>query len=275
MNILILDGYNLMYRARYSGMNKGEYSTVFNFFRGLRPLIEKTSPDRVFFVLEGVPKKRLELSPDYKGQRKYNNDDNFYEQKKLIISMLEKYFPITIAKHEEYECDDIIGYLANKYSDNEKNKITIISSDTDFIQCIKENISLYNPIRKKYIDASKYDYVLWKSLKGDDSDNIAGFVGIGDKKAQKLCYDKELLDKFLLKEGHRDKLNKNIQMITLHDIKDDANDIVYYNTLEKENWIELKKVFKEYDFNSIISKEKSWNKYKETFNNLWENINVY
>ncbi len=274
MNILILDGYNLMYRARYSGMNKGDYSTVFNFFRGLRPLIEKTSADRVFFVLEGVPKKRLELSPDYKGQRKYNNDDNFYEQKKLIISILEKYFPITIAKHEDYECDDIIGYLANKFND-EGSKVTIISSDTDFIQCIKENISLYNPVRKKYIESSEYNYVLWKSLKGDDSDNIAGFVGIGDKKAQKLCYDKELLEKFLLKEGYREKLNKNIQMITLHDIKDDAKDIIYYNTIEKENWVELKKVFKDYDFNSIISKEKSWNKYKETFNNLWENINVY
>ena len=27
--VLILDGYNLIYRARYSGMSKGEYSTVF------------------------------------------------------------------------------------------------------------------------------------------------------------------------------------------------------------------------------------------------------
>ena len=34
--ILILDGYNLFYRARYSGMNKGEFSTIFNFFRGLK-----------------------------------------------------------------------------------------------------------------------------------------------------------------------------------------------------------------------------------------------
>lgn len=274
MNILILDAYNLMYRARYSGMNKGEYSTVFNFFRGLRPLIEKASADRVFFVLEGVPKKRLELSPDYKGQRKYNNNDNFYEQKKLIISIIEKYFPITIAKHEDYECDDIIGYLANKFNKDE-NKVTIISSDTDFIQCIKENISLYNPVRKKYIDAPEYDYILWKSLKGDDSDNIAGFTGIGDKKAQKMCFNKDLLENFLLKEGHREKLNKNIEMITLHDLKNDAKNIVYYNTIKNEKWDDLKEKFRNYNFSSMISKEKSWNKYKETFNNLWENINVY
>ena len=33
-------------------MNKGEYSTVFNFFRSIRPLIEKFSPDEAYFVLK-------------------------------------------------------------------------------------------------------------------------------------------------------------------------------------------------------------------------------
>ena len=164
-NILLLDGYNLIYRARYSGMNKGNYSTIFNFFRGLRPLIEKFSPDNCYFVLEGKPVKRLELDPNYKGQRVYHNKDNFNEQRNTIIDLLNKYFPITIAKHEDYECDDIIGYLANNNSDN---NVTIVSSDTDFIQCINENISLYNPVKKKYIEKPNYDYVLWKSLKGDD-----------------------------------------------------------------------------------------------------------
>ena len=47
--VLILDGYNLLYRARYSGMNKGDDSTIFNFFRSLRPLIEKFDPDTAYF----------------------------------------------------------------------------------------------------------------------------------------------------------------------------------------------------------------------------------
>jgi DNA polymerase-1 len=273
MKVLLLDGYNLFYRARYSGMNKGDYSTIFNFFRGLRPLIEKMNPDISYLVLEGMPKKRLSMSPDYKGQRKYNDDDNFRSQRKEIVNILHSYFPITLVKHEDYECDDIIGHLA-KENENLNNEVTIISSDTDFIQCISDKVKLYNPVRKQYIDKPSYDYVLWKSLKGDDSDNIIGFKGIGNKKAQKLCENKPDLDKFLLNEENKEKLNHNIEMITLHNLKEEANNIKFYNTIERPKWNELKEVFEKYNFNSIVSKDSTWNKYTNTFKNLWENLNV-
>ena len=273
MKILLLDGYNLFYRARYSGMNKGDYSTIFNFFRSLRPLVEKMNPDKAYLVLEGTPKKRLEISPDYKGQRKYNDDDNFNFQRNEIIKILNEFFPITLVKHEEYECDDVIGYLANKYNEN-NNEVTIISSDTDFIQCIKENIKLYNPVRKKYLEKTEYDYVLWKALKGDDSDNISGFTGIGDKKAKKMCLDNNLLDKFLLAEGRKEKLNHNIEMIRLHDLNSDVQNINYFDTIKSNRWNDLKQEFENYNFSSMTSKEKSWDKFTKTFDNLWENINV-
>ena len=86
-NILLLDGYNLIYRARYSGMNKGNHSTVFNFFRGIRPLVEKFNPDIAYFVLEGTPVQRLNLDPNYKGQRVYNDKDDFNWVK--LISFLQ------------------------------------------------------------------------------------------------------------------------------------------------------------------------------------------
>ena len=88
--ILILDGYNLMYRARYSGMNKGNNSAIFNFFRGIRPLIEKFNPDLTYFVLEGKPVKRLEVDNNYKGQRVYNNDDDFNRQRNEIIKLVKE-----------------------------------------------------------------------------------------------------------------------------------------------------------------------------------------
>lgn len=272
MKILLLDGYNLFYRARYSGMNKGEFSTIFNFFRSLRPLIEKMSPDKAFLVLEGMPKKRLALSPDYKGQRVYNNDDNFSAQRKEIVNILREFFPITLVKHDDYECDDIIGHLAREYEKD--NEVTIVSSDTDFIQCINEKTSLYNPVRKAYIEAPKYNYVLWKALKGDDSDNIAGFAGIGNKKAEKMCLNKDILDNFLLKEGFREKLNRNLEMIRLHDLQNDVSNIKYFDTIQTQNWLELKNKFEKYEFNSITAKEKSWNKFTQTFDTLWENLNV-
>jgi len=254
-------------------MNKGDYSTIFNFFRSLRPLIEKMSPDIAYLVLEGRPKKRLEMSPDYKGQRKYSDDDNFNFQRNEIINILNEFFPVILVKHKDYECDDVIGYLANKHN-KVNDEVTIISSDTDFIQCIDKNIKLYNPVRKMYLEKAEYDYVLWKALKGDDSDNIKGFSGIGDKKAKKMCLDNNLLDNFLLTEGYREKLDHNIEMIRLHDLKSEVENITYFNETKKSKWNDLKRIFENYNFSSMTDKEKSWNKFTKTFDNLWENINV-
>tara|TARA_B100000131_G_scaffold269054_1_gene268239 strand:+ start:982 stop:1800 length:819 start_codon:yes stop_codon:yes gene_type:complete len=268
-NILLLDGYNLIYRARYSGMNKGEYSTIFNFFRGIRPLIEKFNPDFAYLVLEGMPKKRLEVQPDYKGQRTYDDKDNFRFQRKTIVSLLEKYFPIQLVKHDDYECDDIIGHISNLHK-AKGDSVTIISSDTDFIQCIDDNVMLYNPVRKSYIEKPSYDYVLWKSLKGDASDNIQGFKGIGDKRAQKLCENKNELAKFIELDKNKSKLQENMFMIKLHDLKEDAENINFFDMPKQPCWDDLKNVFEQYEFSSIISKEKTWHKYTNTFNKLFE-----
>jgi 5'-3' exonuclease len=250
-------------------MNKGEYSTVFNFFRGIRPLIEKFNPDSAYFVLEGIPKKRLDIDPNYKGQREYNNKDNFNEQRDIIIDLLNRYFPITLVKHEDYECDDIIGYLANKNKE-ENNDVVIVSSDTDFIQCINDNVKLYNPVKKSYIEKPTHDYVLWKSLKGDASDNIQGFKGIGDKRAKKLCENKDELVSFLMHEGHKEKLDQNVFMIKLHDLSEDEDNIKYFDMIKKPDWVSLKEVFNAYEFSSITAKNKTWEKYTNTFSKLFQ-----
>ena len=268
--ILILDGYNLIYRARYSGMNRGDYSTIFNFFRGLRPLVEKFNPDECYFVLEGMPKARLQANPDYKGQRVYTDTDNFGPQRKKIISMMKEYFPIKVVKHSDYECDDVANYIAQINSDQD---VTIISSDTDFIQTITENIKLYNPVSKKFIEKFSYDYVSYKSLVGDKSDNINGFKGIGPKKAELLIKESNKLKEFLSSEENKKKYENNYFMIKFHDLKEDSGNIES-TYQDSPDWCKLKELFSQMEFSSIIGKEKTWNKYKNTFSNLERNPNV-
>ena len=274
--VLLLDGYNLLYRARYSGMDKGEYSAIFNFFRGLRPLIEKFNPDKCYFVLEGVPKRRLEILPEYKGQRVYSDEDNFNIQRKTIIRLMKQYFPIQTVLHENYECDDVIGYLSQKYQ--KENKVTIVSSDTDFIQLINENVELYNPVKKEMVSQFNIDYVSWKALRGDSSDNIEGFKGIGDKRARALLEDHNKLKDFLDIQDNRNKFLKNIELIKLHDLEDDKEDqnITYFDMPKNKCWNELKQLFDEtYNFNSIVKTEKTWNNYTKTFDKLFgENNHV-
>lgn len=270
--ILLLDGYNLIYRARYSRMSIGEYPTVFNFFRSLRPLVEKFTPNDVYFVLEGRPKKRLEMSPEYKGQRTYHNKDNFSIQRKIIISLLKEYFPFNVIRHPDYECDDVINYLAEIEHINDE--VTIISSDTDFIQTISDSVSLFNPVSKKFIEAVRYDYVSHKALTGDKSDNIEGFLGIGQKKAEKLLKEENALETFLQKEGNKEKFDHNYEMIKFHDLTTDTESFESSRVFNPD-WEQLKIKFSEFEFNSIIGKEKSWKKYIKTFENLERNtLNV-
>lgn len=257
-----------MYRARYSGMNKGDYSAVFNFFRGIRPLVEKFNPDFCYFVLEGRPVDRLSVSPDYKGQRVYNNDDNFNQQRKIIIDLIKQHMPFIVTRHERYECDDVINYIANVKHKNDET--TIISSDTDFIQSINENNKLYNPVSKKFVDQVEYDYVAWKALVGDKSDNIAGFKGIGNKRAINLLNNKEKLSEFLLQENNQELFSKNKFMISFHNLEEEKENISWSKP-SNIDWNNIKGHFEKMKFNSM-TKEKTWEKYVNTFNNLERNL---
>lgn len=264
--VLLLDGYNLFYRARYSNMRKGQHATVFNFFRSLRPLIEKFSPDSVFLVLEGMPKKRMLLSEDYKGTRVHTNEDNFKEQRRQIEKLLERFYPVNLVRQPDFECDDIIGYLANKFSVD--SQVTIVSTDTDFIQSIDENVQLYNPVRKTFVDKFECNYVLYKALKGDAADNIEGFSGIGDKTAKKLVQNKELMKEFLDKENNLEKFKHNVEMIRFHKLNEEEIKNINFFGYNLEGWENLRSIFKEMEFKSMTEKETSWQKYIKTFNEI-------
>ena len=175
MKVLLLDGYNLIHRAHYAPA-RGKYSTVYCFFRSLRAQVEKFSPDKIYFVLEGYPKKRMEILEDYKGTRKQlDPEDSFHSQKRKIIMMMKDFFPITSIRHPDYECDDVLANLV-MYT-HKDDDCTVISSDTDFYQLFNtcDNVKIFNPVQKKYIPPVDFDYVRWKSLKGDPSDNISGY----------------------------------------------------------------------------------------------------
>ena len=191
--ILLVDAYNMIHRARF-GWNKGDDSITFNFFRSLKSEIDRHSPDKVYVVSEGTPKKSLEVNPDYKGNRTKVLDEGFYRQKKDIFEIC-KILPITVIRHPDFECDDVIGHLASDI--HACNEVVICSSDSDFIQLINNNVKLWNPVKKKFIEPWPVDYIVWKSLTGDKTDNIPGIRGVGQKTALKLASNLEELEKFL------------------------------------------------------------------------------
>jgi len=264
--VLLIDGYNMLYRSR-SGFKIGDNPIVFTFFRSLRALIGRFEPDIVYFVLEGVPRKRLELSPEYKAQRTYTDDDGFSRQRHRIIEMLSQSFPIRVVRHDDYECDDVLANIA--YHSHPGDDVIVVSSDTDFYQMPKQHpgVRIYNPIRKAFVDPPDYDYVGWKALRGDSADNVAGFPGIGDKRAEKLIRNPEDLIKFLSESPERKaKFQLNHELIRFHDMREQMSEIQFLGPVSFI-WEDVKTQFEEMDFKSI-TKDAAWSKFSGTFVNL-------
>lgn len=265
MKVLFLDAYNLIYRAK-SGFLKGDYPVVYNFFRGLRPIVEKFSPDKIYFVLEGNPEFRTNLNDAYKANRS-NSDRHFHEQKAQIIEIVKQCFPITTVRHPKLECDDTIATMVKVHHDK-GDECIVVSGDSDFIQLLNifDNCKLYHPIKKKLIEKPDYDYVTWKALRGDATDNIAGIPGCGDKTATKLVKDPELMTEYLKKEPTRQHIfERNVHLIRLVDFSDDLS--VMEKTEGVADWEELSDLFDDMGFQTML-KEKTWNKYVQTFGGL-------
>lgn len=265
-----------MHRAR-SGFQLGQYNIVFNFFRSLKPLIEKFKPNRVIFTREGHPKHRYEMFSEYKanrvidqttkeGQAKAESLKDFFRQADIIVKLLADNFPISVMKHVDFEADDLIyNVIKNSSSSTE---FTVVSSDSDFIQLLDQfkNVKLYNPITKAFVQTPDYDYVIWKALRGDGSDNIPGIPGVGEKTAEAVMSDDVALKKLL--QENAEIFNRNCDLIKFANWTLEETDRVTSSSPTKD-WAAVKKFFEHCEFKSIL-KDSYWEKFQATFDSLWE-----
>ena len=270
MRHLLLDGYNLMHRARF-GMRNGEHYIIFNFFRSLRPLVEQFAPCKITLFLEGMPQHRLTLDSEYKanrvaepGSKQHAELAEFRKQKRVILQLLQ-HLPVNIAKHEHLECDDAIGSWARAYRD--EDECVVVSTDTDFIQLLDHpNVKLYNPVRKAFVDPAPYDYVLWKALRGDKTDNIPGVPGITDGKATKICNDLTLLAAVKNDPALSLCLERNLALVAFKYTP--LDDPGYSNVAPAVNYEALKQAFVDLEFFSMVNTT-SWPKYCKTFESVY------
>ena len=146
--------------------------------------------------------------------------------------------------------------------------VTIISSDSDFTQLLnsfEENFRIYNPVKKSFVEKPDYDYVTWKALRGDPTDNIAGIPGVGDKTAEKLCKNPKLLCERLESKDVREVFENNVNLIRLVDFSNNLDKVEVY--VGKFDEVTLKMAFEKMSFTSM-TKDSTWKKYCDTFNNI-------
>ena len=267
--ILLIDLHNAIWRANIAfGSDKSgvdpNHIVIFNFFRNLRPIVEMFSPDKLFVILEGHPKFRYDLFPDYKANRiikrasKQETMDKFLSSKDEIVRLIG-HLPITAARASHFEADDVIATLCDNMCDEE---LTVLSNDSDYIQLLQrgyKSCRIYNPIKKVFMVAPAYPYIAWKCLNGDKSDNIPALLK--PAKALKTINDPNLFKSFLEVEESRANFNINRQLIEFQSVP--VEEILLQEG--EKNFLLLKKAFEEMKFESITN-DKSWAKYTQTFN---------
>jgi len=273
-SVCIIDGYNMIHRCRFEwggGLATTPNKVIYNFFRTLRSAIDSAEYDYVYFVTEGVPSHRLELDKNYKANRVSSSltDEEveywamFREQKRFIIDTISSHLPISVVNHPLYEGDDVIySLIKHRHASDD---VEIISSDTDFIQVLNEfpnNVKLYNPIGKVYRENTPYDYVSWKAMVGDRTDNVPGVPRIGKKTATKILTTPGELDERKSDLNFNNAFNNSYGLIKLSSIDDDLESISFSESVLDSR--SMRESLEPLGF-SFVSDDASWERYIETF----------
>jgi 5'-3' exonuclease len=117
------------------------------------------------------------------------------------------------------------------------------------------------------VQAPPFDYVTWKALRGDGSDNIPGLPGIGDKTAEELVNDPEKLREVFKDKALAEQFNRNYLLIRFHTWSDEDAMKMTCSQPTKD-WSAVAAKFEEWLFKSLL-KEGTWQKYQATFDPLW------
>ena len=278
--LLLIDGNSMLFRAyfatAYGQLMTNRNGVATNAVYGLNMMINKAieliSPDYIFVAFDaGKQTFRHAMYPDYKGGRNKTPDElvvQFPIARELLSAMGIRYY-----EEEKMEADDIIGSTAHKY--NASCHINILSSDKDLLQLIDTNTSVWlmkkglTEIEEMTLESLKEqkgirpDQIIdLKGLMGDNSDNIPGIAGVGEKTALKLLAEYDNVENLLqhteelkgkLKEKVENGKDSALMSKKLATIVTDMDIDVSLDEMKRhEDASRLYEFYKKYDMNSLL-----------------------
>lgn len=264
-NLLIVDGHNLLFQmffgmpSRIINEDGKAIHGVMGFVGALIKIIRMTKATHIIVIFDGEHENdRVELLPEYKANRvDYSgvpDDECPFSQLDDIYNALD-FMKIKHIEATEFEADDIIANYVYEYSGD--MKIFISSFDSDFFQLISDTVSTLRYRGKNTVVCDtayiqdKYgilpeQYVDFKSLTGDNADNIKGAEKIGLKTAallvnqfgnlQGIINNADKITKPSIKESvlrNKERLQMNHKLIKLDNKQVqilDLCDLIYTNT---------------------------------------------
>jgi 5'-3' exonuclease len=317
--VLIIDGLNTFIRCFVAdpsinddGLHVGGTS---GFLKSIGYAIKVIKPTRCIIVFdgEGGSVRRRKIYTEYKNRRKctvrlnrtYEELNKIEEERKVkqLIRLIDylRCLPLIHLIIDCVEADDVIAYCAVEYF--KKSNIVIMSSDKDFLQLVNNRIKVWSPSYKKMFGPAeiveKYNihpdnFLLYRCMDGDISDNIGGIHGAGTKTIVKcfpfitgsckislnevVSYSKENIDKYKLYKSvveNESILYRNYELMQLsNSILSTPAQIKIYNILNSKNVPKLNM----YGFVKLMTEDKMWNvieNYGNWLTETFSSLNVY
>ncbi|MBD8922397.1 hypothetical protein EGR52_03110 [bacterium] len=279
--LILIDGNNLMFRSYYATAYSGNMmknskglptNALYGFVSMINKIIHEEKPEYMAVAFDIGKNFRREEYSFYKEGR-----ISMPEELKIQMPIARDILDKMGIKHLElapYEADDIVGTIVKMTEADKDFSSVIISSDKDLLQLISFETEVkllkqtgfirYN--YEKFMEDYGFEPIKMidlKALMGDQSDNIPGVKGIGEKTATKLLQEYSSLENLYnnidnIKGKTKEKLEVDKEMafiskkiatiyrdvplnIELEDLK--------YNPQDNEELIEL---FKELEFFSLL-----------------------
>jgi len=257
-NVLIIDGLNTFIRVfsviPTTNDNGTHIGGIVGFLKSIGYTINMFRPTRCIIIWDGKggSSRRRKMYPEYKAKRKTNirlnrayDFETIEEERANMIRQIQRtieyldFLPITMLSIDNVEADDIIAYTAKQVLTD--SKVTIMSSDKDFLQLVDDRISVWSPTKKKLYRPENvfeeygipsHNLLMYRIFDGDKSDNINGVRGYGLKTVLKklpfLQEDKQFsVDEAITEvdelEEHRELMERNFDLMQLHNVNISAS----------------------------------------------------
>lgn len=212
--VVIIDGMNTFVRV-FSAVpalnDNGEHiGGVAGFLKSVSSNIRQFGATRCIIVFDGQggSLRRRKMYSDYKTGRRNNMTFNRFEEFASVederasmkrqfarIGEYLQYLPVTTIMIDHIEADDTIAYMVQSYFSKKNSNVVVVSSDKDYLQLVRGNVSVWSPVKRKLYDeqavldeygVSGNNFLLYRALTGDTSDNIPGIKGMGLKTLLKM-----------------------------------------------------------------------------------------
>lgn len=284
--IIIIDGNSLINRAYYAMQRpmitrEGIYTQgIFGFLNMLNKINQDYPSGYITVAFDRkAPTFRHEEYAEYKAGRKKMPPE--LAMQLPVLKEVLRAMNIKLLEIDGFEADDIIGTVAREAEEKGLFPL-IISGDKDELQLASHKTQVL--ITKKGISEFEiYDhqamidkygfppdqFIDYKGLMGDSSDNIPGLPGVGEKTAGRLIQEYGTIENLIAhsSEIKQERLRSNIEenaslalmskrLATIHlNVPIDIDFEEFRN--EEPNFDELITIYSKLEFNSFLKKMKS------------------